>query len=260
MDILGFKDMVSREPHEKVLEILHSVTNIRQELFGIVNLYKDVFEFSNSVPKIRQEPFVIDDLYTKELEIKDSDIHSICFSDSIIIFSNNDNDSSFYLFLIIVNHIFASIIDSGIPVKGAIAHGKISIDRGKQLYFGQPLIDAHLLHDQVKYLGIVCHHTIDKYLKNIDVTDHLSALRSILIEFESPLKEGDITHFNLEYFSFCPSFFKSSDAVSFINNLINSFKLSCSGNVRKYVDNTLKVLVKFPCYKNNIPSPKSIIP
>ena len=52
-----------------------------------------------------------------------------------------------------------------IPIKGVIAQGIFSYDKENELYFGKPLVDAYLLHEELKYYGIVVHNTAEKTIK-----------------------------------------------------------------------------------------------
>lgn len=51
--------------------------------------------------------------------------------------------------------------------KRSLAKGKFTFDEENDLYFGRPLVDAYLLHDELYYYGIVAHHSIESLIKNI---------------------------------------------------------------------------------------------
>lgn len=203
-DILGFKDLVLRSTHEEIFNRLSSISDLRKEIN----------------PKVTDKDFSIE---SKPIEI-------VTFSDSIIVFSKNDSLDTFKVFLESVNWVFARIIESEQPLKGAFAHGKVSVDIGKQIYFGQALIDSFQLQEDVDYFGAIAHNSIDKYIVDNGVEFH----KNLLFEFATPLKSGKIRHLNLNYFQFIVY-----ESHNLMYQYFEKFKLSSSGKPRKYLENTL---------------------
>ena len=217
LDILGFKDMVMRSSHEEIYELLNRISADRNKLSTVID--KGLTEN----PKF------------------DADIYTVSFSDSIVIFSKNDDLVNFKLFIASVNWLFARAIINDIPLKGAVAHGQISLNKTNQIYFGQPIIDAYLLEEEVNYFGVVAHNSIDKYMivNNFDDKDNY------FFESETPLKSGLITHTNLNWFSKLLK--KDGDDSTSNDSVIErivKFKKSTSGSPRKYIDNTVKIYSK----------------
>lgn len=215
-DILGFKELVLRSSHEEIFSRLSSISDLRTEIN----------------PAITDKSFSNDN---KPIEI-------ITFSDSIIIFSKNQSVEAFKVFVEAINWIFARIIENGLPVKGAFAHGNVSVDMGKQIYFGQAFIDSFQLQEDVDYFGVVAHHSIDRYIDDHDIT----GLDELLFEFSIPLKSGKIRHLNLRYFPFIVY----SDQEK-MYQFFEKFKFSASGKARKYLQNTLNF---YTDYLNTIKS------
>ena len=153
------------------------------------------------------------------------------FSDSIVIFSKNNTIESFDIFTQTVNYFFSQLIHKNIAVKGSIAYGQLSLDSDKQIFFGQPLIDAFLLQEEVDYLGVVAHNTIDSYIADNLITDKVMKQ---FFEESAPLKSGKITHLNLNYFPFFVY-----DDVDEMPKYFEKFKLTMSGKPRKYLENTI---------------------
>ena len=92
-------------------------------------------------------------------------------------------------------------------------------------FFGQALIDAYLLEEDVQYYGIVVHHTAEK---------SVIALKSSLFEDKQlPLKSGNIAHYELAWYKG-----HSQEVEAGLNRV----RLSVSDAPRKYVDNTRKML------------------
>ena len=211
IDIMGFKDLVARNSHEEIyskLEYLNEKKRITVE-----NLHK----------LVNNEAFVT------------------MFSDSICFFSRNDSPKSLKYILTSTSLFFAQSISS-LPMKGAIALGKISVDKNRQIFFGQPIIDAYLLQEEVNYYGVVFHNTVDKYIKekNFEEGDRY------FFEAKTPMKSGKITHNNIDWFSRFPPY-KGKDRKESLSDLIKSLKNNVSGKPRIYVDNTEEMM--FLCLK-----------
>ncbi|WP_300685238.1 hypothetical protein [Chryseobacterium sp.] len=203
-DILGFKELVLRSSHDDIFKRLSDISDLRKEIN----------------PQITDKEFSND---------KNKPIEIITFSDSIIIFSKNDSEETFKVFIESINWIFARIIEVGLPVKGAFAHGEVSVDVEKQIYFGQAFIDAFQLQEDVDYFGAVAHNSIDKFISD----NKIEGINELLFEIVTPLKSGKIRHLNLKYF---PFIVYSEDEKMY--EYLEKFKLSASGKARKYLENT----------------------
>jgi len=224
LDILGFKDKVMRNTHHKIYEELKQLSSVRKILERDSGLEIDV----------------------------NSEVCIITFSDSIFLFSKNDSVEDFVHFLMSLAYLFYCAIKKfKIPIKGSIAYGEISVSKSEQLYFGQPIIDAYLLEEDVNYLGVVCHNTIDKFL-NSEKEEILKSLRKFapyskhflgLVQCPTPLKSGQITHNNLEWFGLE----LTGEDNQITEDDLMSFYETVSGNARRYIDNTILFLKE---YKN----------
>lgn len=213
IDILGFKDLVMRNSHEDIYNLLNNISKIRQTIENATN--------RDDTPST----------------IKDAEVYIVNFSDSIVIFSKNDNLENFILFLHSVNWLVAKSIEKSIPLKGGISHGVISLNKSSQIYFGQPIIDAYLLEEEVNYLGVVAHSSIDNYIEQNKIKND----RNRWFENITPLKCGNINHINLNWFDQIKSIDKKDeDRKEKVISTIKSFRLTVSGSPRRYIDNTLK--------------------
>ncbi len=173
-DIMGFKDMVMRNTHNEIYELLIELSKHRATL-----------ENAKGLP-----------------EQYDSDsLKTVSFSDSIVIFSKNDSLECFEIMTNAVSWLFSKAIEQGIPMKGAIALGEMSVNISRQIFFGQPLIDAYLLEEDVGYYGIVIHDTVEKYLNNANTK---LIPNDIYIDCITPLKSGNINHINLNWTTWVP--------------------------------------------------------
>lgn len=215
LDILGFKDLISKKSHAEIYDKLNTISKTK-------NLLEDVPEN------------IINHNY------KDAEIYIVSFSDSIIVFSKNDSLENFQYFLVSVRYLFAKTVAAGIPLKGGIAVGEISVNKSEQIYFGQAIIDAYLMEEDVNYIGVVCNYSIDNYIKN-------SKINNLLFEQKTPLKCGLLNHYNLDWFKIMigtKNELNEKEKYDNIIQLINNFKISASGAPRKYIDNTVEFIEK----------------
>lgn len=207
LDIMGFKDLVARNSHKTVFEIMQ--------------------EFSKGKR-------LVDFVYSDD-QNGDSEVITVTFSDSVMLFSIDDSIDSLINILNAAKHIFTHAMKLNIPMKGAIAFGEISADKNSQIYFGQPLIDAYLLQEEVYYYGIVAHFSIDEYLiKNPDANNDNS-----FIEIATPLKSGLIVHYNVDWFSNLEH--EKELSLHSFNTYMGDLRSKSSGHTRKYIDNTITV-------------------
>lgn len=221
IDILGFKDLVSKNNHAEIYEQLSKISKTKKFLENIAENGKLLEKY------------------------KDAEIYIVSFSDSIVVFSKNDDINNFYFFLIAVRWLFARTIEAKIPIKGGLAHGEISLNKSEQIYFGQAIIDAYMMEEDVNYIGAVSHNTIDNYinLNKTELEKTKDRLDELLFEDKTPLKCGNLNHLNLNWF-FKASLLKEEltdeEKTKKINELITHFKYNTSGSPRKYIDNTIE--------------------
>lgn len=235
LDIMGFKDMVMRNSHE-------TIYNKMYELSEVYNLMPSLIENIDS--------FV------------DSNLHVTTFSDSIVIFSKNDSHQNLAKILSATKVILQYSLLKNIPLKGALAHGLTSVNKSKNIYFGQSIIDAYLLQEEVQYYGVVLHNTVEKI-----ISIHKSKiLLPPIFETKTFLKTGQITHLNIEWFEFLSKYPQDNDDLTddqVFKRIITNLKQLTSGYPRKYIDNTEDMFKRFkelqPTFDININARKSLI-
>lgn len=195
LDILGFKDRVARSNHKDILENLRKLTN-----------------------------FISECLPT------DGSIMFTIFSDSIILYSNNNNKSQFITLTDVCKKTVAKSIELGFPIKGAISCGKFTaLSSEKQLYFGQPLIDAYELEESIVIYGVAIHHTAESMVEQLK-----GKIKENFYDIEVPLKQGAPTkHHILNWYAI--DYEKSKEQ-------IKSIRRTVSNAPRRYIDNTLNII------------------
>ena len=205
LDIMGFKDMVMRKSHKEVYDMLNG--------------------FSKMSKIIDSNPSFNTDVYITK------------FSDSIVIFSKDDNENTFITFITTVKLLFAESIIRNVPLKGAFAYGEISVNKSSSIFFGQPLIDAYLLQEDVYYYGVVCHNSIEKYIMKMKNIESFLKLE-IFHKVKTSLKSGLINHLNLDWYDEVNMFINPAPSISV---LLDEIYLEVSGAPRNYIDNTLEM-------------------
>ena len=219
LDIMGFKDMVMRNSHNNILACLEDISSVAHKIKEIDNLGENVY--------------------------------ITIFSDSVVIFSKNGTEEVFFKFLNAVQILLAGSLVRGVPIKGSIAYGEISVNIGESIFFGQPLIDAYSLEEELCFYGVAFHNTAEKYLKNTKLFEDnrpegISFLTNVTYQDKLKLKQGLITHYNLNWYTQVASYAelypnKNLDIIP----LLNDFYDTVSGSPRRYVDNTIEAYERY---------------
>ena len=126
-------------------------------------------------------------------------------------------------------------LKAGLPIKGAIAKGQFTYDESHQIFFGQPLVDAYLLQDEIKFYGIVAHHTIEHLIKNSKPD-----IARMFAKTDVPLEKGWSKHYILSWEKINNNSFHANGIE--LGPWLDSIEENISGKPRVYVDNTIKVM------------------
>lgn len=157
------------------------------------------------------------------------------FSDSMLLVVQGVDSKMFNLLTQAAVCLMQTAMEKGFPIKGAISQGLFTLDNEKQLYFGQPLVDASLLHDQLKFYGIVVHNSAEKTIKaNSDILRPYSKT-PIYIE------KGKVSHYHLCW-NTINNGYKYEDITDKCNKWLDTIEESVSGEPRMYVDRTREIL------------------
>lgn len=183
VDTLGFKQKISSITHQEAKEVIISFNSEIYQLWEELKYHLD------------------------------NSIHGQTFSDSLIIYSDDNSDESLKKILIFLKKIFEiSIIKCDLPLRGGISVG--DFDRipasnfnnlQKDLVIGSAFVDAYFLESANKIKGskLVFRHdiklTIEKHLKNLFYSKEIIKMENGEQLYE--LVWGDIeflTHNNYE--------------------------------------------------------------
>ncbi len=130
LDIMGFKERVARNTHEKLCKEL---SEFNKQITDIVNATMNPEESKDDLSGQNVN-------YEDELETSSEETNGIIlaqFSDSIILFTQNDSSESLETIAKAAGDIVRAALtcEEPIPLKGALAQGEITCDVSKQLFF-----------------------------------------------------------------------------------------------------------------------------
>ena len=224
LDIMGFKERVARTEHS---QLLTQLTNFNRAITGYIGKYQateiQLAQFSDSIVLFSNDTTLLAQ-----------------FSDSIVLFSNDTTLNSLETLADVTRGIMQTAIKQQIPIKGAIAQGQITCDIPKQLFFGQALIDAYLLEENIHYYGILVHHTAENSVTKLNNENN----NNIFKDIKAPLKSGKISHYELSwYINDDPQTIE--EKVSEMNDALKAIRQTVSDAPRKYIDNTLDVINEY---------------
>lgn len=195
LDIMGFKDLVARNNHANILSQLLALTDFISEKVGVT----ESFHFS-------------------------------MFSDSIIIYSDSTNFKDFETIIILTSSIINKSISIGLPIKGAIAKGVCTATTGeKLLYFGQPIIDAFKLEENIVLYGVAIHNTAEQ--EAIDLCQKTGYTN--LYDFKVILKSSSSNHYIVNWYG---------DDTDYTIQMLTNIRKTVSDTPRRYIDNTIDAI------------------
>ncbi|MBI3793547.1 MAG: hypothetical protein HY280_02315 [Nitrospinae bacterium] len=97
-------------------------------------------------------------IINRTIESIDINQQYIVFSDSIIIFSEDDNEQSFINLASIVSVIsYEFLVNENLALRGSIAHGLVELlqEKTKTTLAGKPIIEAYKLEQSQNWIGVI---------------------------------------------------------------------------------------------------------
>lgn len=95
-------------------------------------------------------------------------IHS-WFSDTFIIYSKDDSNEEFAALENICRTFFQELIILGIPLRGAITHGKLYSKSSQNVFVGPALIDAYLYGERQDWIGFILTPSVNSRLHGTEL-------------------------------------------------------------------------------------------
>lgn len=196
IDIMGFKDMVVRSKKDEIYNMMKRIDDHLKS-----NLKNTSFITSRNL------------------------IKTTTFSDSIIIYSKSDDLESLKSFVFYLSCLYFQLLIEEIPFKGAVAFGEMTVDSVRSIYFGQPLIDAYLLQEELNFYGIVVHCTAHEKLESSEVSADVK-------NYACNFKKGISEHLTIYTGKL------NNEEKDQIFNSLKKMRYKTSGHIRKYIDLT----------------------
>lgn len=204
-DIMGFKERVLTNRHQE----------LKESLLDFIKVFQG-----------KMQPLLTGDY-----------LRYVQFSDSIIIVANGIDSKMFNIITKAAICLIHGAMSHGFPLKGVLAKGVFTFDETNDLYFGKPLVDAYVLHDEIYYYGIVVHHSAESLVKKY------LCLGLPYCKEQIPLKKGRTAHFHLSWQYFYENL-STGKLSSKAEKWLSKIEETVSGAPRIYVDNTREVIYK----------------
>lgn len=159
-DMLGMTSAIQRNTDEA----WGALSDLRQSEKNVVNRYR--IKLPNS------DTFVDNRAYYKR------------FSDTIILFTLDDQIEDLYAILFKSALLFCESLKKCVPLRGGIAYGEFFINFDLDMFLGKALIDAHDLGETAQWLGVVIDDAI--YQKRNLIPDHQN--QPFVVKWDLPIK------------------------------------------------------------------------
>lgn len=222
-DILGFKDLVSNNSHDELLEIYD---------FALYDTLETM------IPILKTIYGIIPQLGTKEI-----DTLEICvISDSIIIIQKDTSTKGFLYLLAVSRIILSSAMGGGIPLRGGISIDEVSVIKNEYgtTILGKGLTKAYEIESSQSWSGAIVSKECFDYLKEPESKDLaerlINAEGAILIrKYKAPFKNEEKEELVIEWTRY--------DLIKSENDVIQAFskhnKSTNSDRTRTIIDNTV---------------------
>jgi hypothetical protein len=106
-------------------------------------------------------------------------IRTILFSDTVVLFTLDPSDESFYDIVSASSELLYELIGSGIPVRGALSYGdfvRSDHDGHGTVIAGPPVIDAHYYESRLQWIGVMITRSVLEHRPDVrESSVHLSA-------------------------------------------------------------------------------------
>jgi hypothetical protein len=203
IDIMGFKDMVARNTHDDIYKMMKTID--------------EKIKFNANISWGENQAKLI---------------KTSTYSDSITIYSKDASPESLHKFNCTISSLTEDLFAESIPHKGAYSFGIMSLDTDRSIFFGQPLIDAYLLQDELSFYGVIGHASADEAIEgNIKKPPFIS-------RYLCPLKNGNSLQQTIPPMAFLVSKKEAIERADKILEIIDKMRFKTSGHLRKYIDNT----------------------
>ncbi|WP_418497616.1 hypothetical protein [Flagellimonas sp.] len=211
LDIMGFKDLVQNiNPN-----ILHKYL-------------KDAILFASQMKHMGYA-----DLERAGFK-KFPEIKSQVFSDSIVFATEGITTADIYTITKGAKWVSSVLFQHHITFRGSIAVGNMTYDDDSSIFFGQPLIDAYILEQQLDLFGIVAHHSFEYLLKSSFKRKNCEDSLQDYVPYPIRTTKGKANHLILDWIKFA----EEIHGDTFHEQIYSILSCQMSGGPKHYLDNT----------------------
>lgn len=214
LDIMGFKDRVAKTDISELKQLLLTFKTKNRKL-------KPLLE--NTTTGLRKE-------FMKMSQ----------FSDSIVVISRSNTKDDLNRITKAGVILMQTALETGFALRGAVAAGNMVFDSENQIFFGQALVDAYLLEEQLNYYGIVFHDSAEKLVRE-SLENNEDATYFPIKDEAIPTKSGLSAHYHIAWYEMKKNLSRG-DIRQNANVWLKLLRESVSGNPRVYLDNTWKLV------------------
>lgn len=114
-------------------------------------------------------------------------IHTVIFSDTIVLFTKGSSDIELRCIIIAVADILHKALYKCVPVRAGMAFGKFFFNLEKSMYAGPALIEAYRIGESAKWIGISLADSIHEKVKTLDMK---SGISNAVVNWNVSVKNG----------------------------------------------------------------------
>ncbi|MFM9985552.1 MAG: hypothetical protein ACKVOK_10000 [Flavobacteriales bacterium] len=159
IDIMGFKNLIETKSQSEIYAVMKMLHGIRET------------DIAGYMTKDGGATFTTERIRT------------VFFSDSLIFYTEDDSEICYHLLLNTMTAVTSGFYELGVPFKGAIAYGEFTADVTRSIYFGQPLVDAFLLQEDLALYAMILHDSMDEVMSRYRAN-------SSVMDYDFPAKEN----------------------------------------------------------------------
>jgi hypothetical protein len=200
LDILGFKDLIQNNELDYVTELYEKIEPSILYSMAVASMGKRL-----DMQREGKEDIL------RIFGIEETSLDSLVISDSIIIWTEDDHPNSLFELISIVKHHLYLSMTFGVPLRGAITVGELSIKTGQHkethrlnsytTILGKPLTNAFVLENKLNSSGCIiddkCIETFNQYYESeekgkkpisIGFLEEINFIKKYL----APMKNGEV--------------------------------------------------------------------
>lgn len=132
-------------------------------------------------------------------------------------------------------------------LNGCISAGVISYDENRNIFLGQPIVDAYLTTEDVEFYGVVIHDTaedaVNKYIQSKKEEGNNSHLENLFVEQRIHFKSGFYSQFHMRWFDFDDvKMYNPDKCNSSYIKLLKDIETTTHGRGKRYIEYTIDAI------------------